>query len=98
MQENENAPNHKDAGRDITRTLFKRWLISNDPQLFAQVYEKFFPKLVAFLTRIVLRQEDAEDIAESTFLKALEHMNTLNFEREPASWMFKVAFNDAMDL
>ncbi len=58
----------------------------------SQVYREHYRSLVRFLYRRIGDQARAEDLAQETFVRALEH-NPQN----PRSWLFTVATNLARD-
>lgn len=55
-------------------------------------------ELTAYLCRMVLRPQVAEEIAQSTFVRALEFSDSLPLEAERVrAWIFRVATNLAID-
>ena len=62
------------------------------------VLEPVRRELTAYLCRLVLRPQIAEELAQTTFLRALEAGDTLPLESERArAWVFRVATNLAFD-
>ena len=56
------------------------------------LYRTTFPELVRFLHRKVWDEERARDLAQETFVRALQHE-----PRKPRAWLFQVAANLARD-
>lgn len=56
------------------------------------LYRTTFPELVRFLHRKVWDVERARDLAQETFVRALEHK-----PKKPRAWLFQVAANLARD-
>lgn len=55
------------------------------------------PALMAFVGRIVVQQEDAEDVVQNTFVAAYEHRRA--FDPQKASlttWLQRIAYHEAM--
>ena len=52
------------------------------------LYRTTFPELVRFLHRKVWDEERARDLAQETFVRALQHE-----PRKPRAWLFQVAAN-----
>lgn len=65
---------------------------------FEALYATFFPRIVGYLTRLLGDQEQAEDAAQETFLKAWRHLGTLRPNSRISSWIYRVARNTALDL
>ena len=69
-----------------------------EQQAFAELIDLYKRPLFGFLGRMGLRQAQAEDIAQETFLRAWTHLH--NFEPERAqfgTWLFTIARNLACD-
>ncbi|MFA5945285.1 MAG: RNA polymerase sigma factor [Patescibacteria group bacterium] len=66
---------------------------------FLELYDDYYPKLYAYILMRVRHKEQAEDIVQQTFLKALE--NVASFKpRQGAtfgSWVFQIAKNELID-
>lgn len=62
------------------------------PTDWAALYESAYADLVAFLYRKVWDAQRAEDLAQETFVRALEHDPD-----RPRAWLFTVASNLARD-
>lgn len=61
-------------------------------------FEAVRPELTAYLCRLVLRSAVAEELAQTTFLRALEAADSLPSEpRGLRAWLFRVATNLAFD-
>jgi len=62
------------------------------PTNWAALYESMYADLVRFLYRRVWDTQRAEDLAQETFVRALEHD-----PEKPRAWLFTVASNLAKD-
>ena len=61
---------------------------------FTQLYEKYYPKLIYFTSRICNDQQKAEDISTDSFMIALDKIE--KYEREKSqfsTWLFTIAKN-----
>lgn len=64
----------------------------------ADSYEKFRPRLTAYLLRILHRRQLAEDLVQTTFLRALEARDSCPKESPDLDrWLFRVASRLAID-
>lgn len=66
---------------------------------FLELYDEYYPKLYAYILLRVRHREQAEDIVQQTFLKALDNLSSFK-PRQGAtfgSWLFQIAKNDLVD-
>jgi RNA polymerase sigma factor (sigma-70 family) len=68
-----------------------------DDESFAVLYERFFPKVLDFLARLLGDRSAAEEIAQDAFVAAYEHRSTLRQPEAVRSWLFSIAYRRAMD-
>ena len=61
-------------------------------------FEMFQGELKSFLLRMTASVQDAEDILQDTYLKALAKMDTFRGESSLKTWIFSIASNLAKDL
>lgn len=66
-------------------------------ELFNQEFESNLDQLKSFLVRITASVADAEDIAQDTYIKASEKINTFRGESTLKTWLFTIASNLAKD-
>ena len=64
---------------------------------FINQFELTRGKLKSFLLRITASIEDTEDIAQDTYIKALERLETFRGESSLKTWLFTIATNLAKD-
>lgn len=63
-----------------------------DEQAFAQLYERYLPKLFGFVTRRINNRHEAEDIVSQIFMRVVEHIK--NFDPKKSSfkcWLYTIA-------
>lgn len=63
----------------------------------AQLYDAYTPALLRYLKRLTGSREEAEDLAQETFLKALRHWDQLEANTNAQAWLFRIARNAAYD-
>jgi len=69
-----------------------------EPEAFGQLYEEHFDRIYRYVMLRVRNQEDAEDITQQVFLKALEKIGSYRWRGMPfASWLFRIAHNLVVD-
>ncbi len=65
---------------------------------FAQLVERYHIGLVIYCERMLGDRDDAEDVAQSAFIKAYQQLPHFNAERARFStWLYRIATNLAID-
>lgn len=81
---------------DVSR--FNRLLqqIKYDKRAITEIYEEYYPRMILHLRRKFGKLISAEDVAHEVFLllMSLERISEVEF---PASWLYKLADNKAVD-
>lgn len=62
---------------------------------FDEIVVRLRPRLVAFLARRVADPDDAEDVAQETFLRAYDHLASYDPARPFSTWLFAIGKNVA---
>lgn len=62
---------------------------------FDELVVRLRPRLVAFLARRLTNAEDAEDVAQETFLRAYDHLDRYDPSHSFATWLFSIGKNVA---
>ncbi len=85
----------EDAARDEN---FVDLLISGDRQAFSDLIEQSSAKIYSLGLRMLGNEQDAEDMLQETYLKALKALP--NFEKRSSinTWLFRIAANEALML
>jgi len=66
-------------------------------EAFRELVERFERPVFGLIVRIVRHAEQAEDLAQETFLKAHRALARFDPSRKFSSWLFKIAHNTALD-
>ncbi|MBA2564509.1 MAG: sigma-70 family RNA polymerase sigma factor [Gemmatimonadetes bacterium] len=59
--------------------------------------ERYQRGVLSIVGRIVLNREDAEDVAQESFVKAFTKLDTFDPAYKFSNWLFKIAHNTALD-
>jgi RNA polymerase sigma factor (sigma-70 family) len=70
---------------------------TGDDQAFGQLYQRYAPRLYDFGIRLLRDPGAAEDLVQSTFVRAYEHRDALRDDGRVKSWLFTIAHNLAMN-
>jgi RNA polymerase sigma-70 factor (ECF subfamily) len=68
-----------------------------DPAAFGRLVERHQDALFNGICRMVGRREDAEDLAQETFVKAFRALDQHDPERQPSAWILRIANNTVID-
>lgn len=63
----------------------------------AQLYDAYTPALLRYLKRLTGSREEAEELVQEAFLKALRHWEQLETNTNAHAWLFRIARNAAYD-
>lgn len=58
--------------------------------------ERHGRRLYAFLRSMLLSHDDADDVLQETLLKAWKHLPSFRGESSEATWLFRIAINEAI--
>jgi RNA polymerase sigma factor (sigma-70 family) len=70
---------------------------TGDREAFVELYERYFNPVFDFATRMTRDRDEAADIAQESFIKALERLGSLNDGHRFKSWIFTIARNETLD-
>lgn len=69
-----------------------------DPTAFAVLYQRYFARVYRYLRIRLQSEEDAADLTQQVFLKALDALPRYQSRRAPfAAWLFTIARNTLAD-
>jgi RNA polymerase sigma-70 factor (ECF subfamily) len=69
-----------------------------DPSRFAELYEKNFHRVYAFVARRVPNHDEAEDVTAEVFHEALRNLGRFQWRGAPfAAWLLRIAANTLAD-
>ncbi|HSF87734.1 MAG TPA: sigma-70 family RNA polymerase sigma factor, partial [Acidimicrobiia bacterium] len=64
---------------------------------FSALYERYFPSVFDFVTRLLRNREEAADVAQDAFIKAMEQLPTLKNPDRFKSWIFTIAHRTGLN-
>lgn len=68
-----------------------RQILIGDETAFDALYKRYSPRLYRFIASKIDDRRDAEELVNDTFLKAKEHLYTLQEPEKVLNWMFRIA-------
>jgi RNA polymerase sigma-70 factor, ECF subfamily len=95
------GPAAEHALTGIQKEADERLLIEaaqRDPRQFAELYERSFDRIYAFIAQRVKDRDTAEDLTSEVFHKALANIAQFEWRGAPfIAWLFKIARNALAD-
>ncbi|HEX6032121.1 MAG TPA: sigma-70 family RNA polymerase sigma factor [Tepidiformaceae bacterium] len=70
---------------------------AGDQQAFAELYARWFDPVYDFVARMMRNRDEAADVAQDTFLKAMNALGGLQKDASFKSWIFTIARNTALN-
>ena len=64
---------------------------SGDKTALNPLHKKYFEKLIRFFEKRKIGKQDAEDLAQDTFIEAFGKINTIRDPKSFNDWLFKIA-------
>lgn len=93
MKEPEPEP---EADQDQDQADMAR-LVGGDPSALDDLMARHAGRLQGLLFRVLQNAEDAEDIAQETFVRVFEHRGRFEAGRDFRSWLYTIAMNRVRD-
>ena len=83
------------AVRTLDDALFIERLKSGDAAAFDNLVERYSGDIYALLFRLTSNAEDARDLTQDTFLRALRSISGFRGDAELKTWLFRIAINES---
>ena len=79
------------------RALARR-ILKGDEAAFRDVFDRFFPRLYRFaLARLDGNPDEAREVVQQTFCKAIEHLDSYRGEASLYAWLCQICRNNILD-
>ncbi len=72
-------------------------ILEGDIQTFGVLVDRYKPMVFTLALRIIKNREDAEEVAQDTFLKAYKALDTFQGTSKFSTWIYKIAYNTSLD-
>jgi RNA polymerase sigma-70 factor (ECF subfamily) len=80
---------------EVERDLLRR-ARQGDLSAFESLVGRYQQRVFGLAFRILGQRQDAEDVAQQTFLSVLEHLGSFRAESSVATWVLRIATNHAL--
>ncbi|MCD6543784.1 MAG: sigma-70 family RNA polymerase sigma factor [Flavobacteriaceae bacterium] len=80
----------------ITDQVYIDRVLAGDTNAFAYLIDKYKNMAYTISIKIVKNHEDAEEIAQDSFLKAYQKLNTFKGESKFSTWLYAIVYRNAI--
>lgn len=68
-----------------------------DSKVFSILIEQYKTMVFTLAVRMLKNNEDAEEAAQDTFLKAFKYLNNFKGDSKFSTWLYRIAYNNCLD-
>lgn len=79
-----------------TDTYYIQRIQAGDVQCFACLLDKYSRPIHSLILKVVRNQEDAEELAQDTFMKVFKSLNSFKGDCSFSTWIYRIAYNTAI--
>ena len=65
---------------------------------YSRLLERYRARVFALAERIVGDRDDADDVAQATFVSAIQNLDSYKSELRLLNWLYRIAVNEALNL
>ena len=80
-----------------TDPLLIQKTLEGDTKAFGQLVEKYQAFVFTIIIRMVKVREEAEEVAQDTFIKAYQSLANFRGDSKFSSWLYSIAYRKALD-
>ncbi|MFZ5988564.1 MAG: RNA polymerase sigma factor [Bacillota bacterium] len=81
---------------DTDKILVKQ-IQDGKTELFADLVNRYYPRITAFIIKMNVNREDAKDLTQDIFVKVYNNLYKYNDNWQFSTWIFKIAINTFRD-
>lgn len=81
---------------DVAARVIKK-AKTGDQQAFGELIDLYQHKVYQICLRMIGNREEAEDLAQETFLRAYLNIDSYDIEKKFSSWLYRIATNVTID-
>ncbi len=72
-------------------------IINGDANAFKVLVERYKDLVFTLTVRMLKNREEAEEVAQDTFIKAYKSLNKFKGDSKFSTWIYKIAYNTCLD-
>lgn len=78
--------------RELTERIFR-----GDMRSFKELVERYENLVFCIIRRLILKEEDVEDICQEVFIKVYQNLSKFNFQAKLSTWIAQIAYNTSIN-
>lgn len=71
-------------------------ILNGETTLYEYFLNAYGQQVFTLIVRIVINQEDAEELTQDTFIKAFQHLSSFKGNSSFSTWIYSIAYNTAI--
>lgn len=71
-------------------------ILNGETTLYEYFLNAYGQQVFTLIVRIVISQEDAEELTQDTFIKAFQHLSSFKGNSSFSTWIYSIAYNTAI--
>ena len=72
-------------------------ILNGNPNAFATLVDRYKNMVYTLALKMLTNKEEAEEIAQDTFVKAYHSLNKFKGESKFSTWIYKITYNTCLD-
>ena len=72
-------------------------ILNGNPNAFATLVDRYKDLVYTLASKMLTNKEEAEEIAQDTFIKAYHSLNKFKGESKFSTWIYKITYNTCLD-
>ncbi|UMZ74805.1 RNA polymerase sigma factor [Natranaerofaba carboxydovora] len=77
--------------------IVKKILEYGDSSFYSEIVNRYSKGILTLTKRMVKNSQDAEDLAQESFIKAYQKLDTFDAKYKFSTWIYKIATNTCLD-
>jgi RNA polymerase sigma-70 factor, ECF subfamily len=98
MSQDQPSAGSRVSGEDDADEVLVERCLEGDSAAFTVLVKRYQRPIYNAAYRILGREEDAGDVAQTVFLKVAEHMRDFDPSHRFFSWIYRIAMNEALNM
>ncbi len=82
----------------LTQPISLEALRAGSRSEFARLVEQYYTPIYRLALKMLANEQDAEDVLQNTFLKAMQHLKDFEGRSSLSTWLYRIAANEALML
>ncbi len=89
--------NKKECVESMEDELIVKSVQNGELKCFDIIINKYNQQLFCYVMRFVKNPDEAKDIVQNVFIKALNHIDSFDIKKKFSSWIYRIAHNESIN-